>query len=340
MSSATATRSQLESRLRPLLRASGWTLVAVVLATAGAGLAGKLWHPAGGPARAELTWVGDEALSGALASTEPEVLAVADLVDKLGDEARTALASAAASDPALLQASLGRGTALVDSIDASVATLEGALRALPGDEPDAPLHYRNELVVRRGALLAAVEAAAGLSDHWSAVRARSDDVAELLRLISDHDERVLAAAAEGREARYRNAITILGEARDLLTSISQMRAKLVTGTDPTVLDEWVDRNATYNEALTALYEALRQSRGEVTLEVQAAAREEQNARDQLPSDRRAIVVIVSEIARGGLNQAVLAIEETRGRIDDALAVASGVDGSSDATDGEAPADGG
>jgi len=37
------------------------------------------------------------------------------------------------------------------------------------------------------------------------------------------------------------------------------------------------------------------------------------------ADRRAIVVIVSEIARGGLNQAVLAIEETRGRIDAALA---------------------
>jgi hypothetical protein len=43
---------------------------------------------------------------------------------------------------------------------------------------------------------------------------------------------------------------------------------------------------------------------------------------QLPPDRRTIIVIVSEVTRGGLTQAVLAIEDARGRIDDALAEAA------------------
>lgn len=322
MSSATPTWTRLQPRLRGMLRAIGWTLVAAAMALAGAGLAGKLWHPAGGPTRAELTWAGDESLADSLATSEPRVLAVADAVDRLGDEARIALASAADGDPTLLQASLARGSVLVDSIETSVVALRQALRSLPGDEADALLHYRNDLIVRRGALLAAVDAAAALSSNWSAVRARSNDVADLLSLIDDHDRRVLAAAAAGREGRYRDAIAILAEAHDLLTSIGEKRAKLVSGTDPTVLDEWVDRNATYNDALTALYDALRASRGEVTIAVESAAREERIARAQLPTDRRAIVVIVSEIARGGLNQAVLAIEETRGRIDEALSQAT------------------
>jgi hypothetical protein len=319
MASATSRQTRVLLRLGVLLRAIAWTFLAAVLAVAGSGLVARLWHPAGTPARAELTWLGDTVLSSALSASEPDVLAVADAVDQLADEARIALASAAAADPALLEASLSRGTIQVASIDAVVAALQETLRSVPGDGPDAAVWYRGDLVARRAALLAAVDAASELGSHWSAVKARSTDVAALLRLIADHDQRVLDAAAEGRAGNYRNAITILGEARDLLTAIGERRAGLVSGSEPTILDEWVDRNGTYNEALTALYEALRKTNGKVTPAVQAAARDEETARDQLPADRRAIVVIVSEIARGGLNQAVLAIEEVRGRIDAALA---------------------
>lgn len=305
-------------RLRSLLRAVWWTLLAAVLAVAAAGLVAKLWHPAGGPARAELTWLGDTELTSALDASEARVLEVAARVDELADEARVALASVAASDPALLEESLSRGTVQAAAIQAAVVTLREALRALPGDERDAALHYRSELVLRRGALLAAVEAAAGLPGDWGAVRARSRDIAALLDLIATHDQRVLDAAAAGRESRYRNAISTLEEAEAALAAIEELRAKLVSGTEPTVLDEWVDRNRTYDLALSALYQALRESDGETTVEVQAAARAERIARQGLPADGRAIIVIISEVARGGLNQAVLAIEETRGRIDAAL----------------------
>ena len=83
---------------------------------------------------------------------------------------------------------------------------------------------------------------------------------------------------------------------------------------------WIARLA-YDLALKALYFALVASNGELTVTVQSARRDERAAFDQLPPDRRTILVIVSEVSRGGLNQAVLAIEEARGRIDGALAEA-------------------
>jgi hypothetical protein len=319
MSSASAWRARLIPRLRAAVRALGWGIVAAIMAVAAAGLVGQLWHPAGGPARAELTWLGDLELTAALEGTETGVLDVAAEVDRLAEEARIALAAAASSDLELLAESLSRGTAKAAAIESAVVALRQDLRSLPGDEPDAALHYRNSVVVRRAALLAAIDAAGGLPGHWGAVTSRSSDVVELLGLIDAHDQRVLAAAAEGRAGRYRRATTVLEEALGVLTAIEELRAKLVSGLEPTILDEWVDRNRTYDRALSALYEALRESRGRTTVAVQSAAREERIAREGLPADRRAIVVIVSEVARGGLNQAVLAIEETRGRIDAALA---------------------
>jgi stage V sporulation protein SpoVS len=41
------------------------------------------------------------------------------------------------------------------------------------------------------------------------------------------------------------------------------------------------------------------------------------ARASLPPDTRALVVILADVARGGLNQAVIAIEEARGRLAEA-----------------------
>lgn len=282
----------------------------------------QLWHPAGGPSRAELTWRGDEELTAVLEASEERIVSVATEVDRLADEARIALASVSASDPALLEASLSRGTVQVAAIEAAVVALRQTLVSLPGGEPDAALRYRNGVVVRRAALLAAVEAASGLAGQWNAVRARSQDIAGLIALIDRHDATVLAAAAEGRERRYAEAVEILTRARAILVEVRDLRLTLVAGGEATVLDEWVDRNLAYDLALEALYQALVDSSGRNTVRVQSAIREERIAREQLPPDRRSIIVIVSEVAANGLNQAVLAIEETRGRIDTALSEAS------------------
>ena len=45
---------------------------------------------------------------------------------------------------------------------------------------------------------------------------------------------------------------------------------------------------------------------------------EEAAKARLPPDTRGLVVIMAEIAQGGMNQAVIAIEEAKGGLDEAL----------------------
>jgi len=53
--------------------------------------------------------------------------------------------------------------------------------------------------------------------------------------------------------------------------------------------------------------------------VRAAFAAEEAAKAQLPTDTRAIIVIMGDIARGGLNQVAIDIEEARGSLAAALA---------------------
>ena len=62
------------------------------------------------------------------------------------------------------------------------------------------------------------------------------------------------------------------------------------------------------------YQTILDAGGEVTDAVRAAAAAEQSARERLPSDTRALIVIMNDVAQGGLNQAVISIEETRGAL--------------------------
>ena len=57
----------------------------------------------------------------------------------------------------------------------------------------------------------------------------------------------------------------------------------------------------------------------MTPDVRAAYDAEAAARERLPADTKGLVIILSEIGRGGLNQAVIAIEEARAELDAALA---------------------
>ena len=160
--------------------------------------------------------------------------------------------------------------------------------------------------------------ARGLGDLWTSVTAKARDAATLTLAIRNHDAAVAAAAALGVNAQYAAAIDQLRQAQTLLAQIGQLRADIVTSTDQTVLDDWIARHYRYDKALLALYRALNASHGQRNPVVDAAYREENLARQDLPSDNRAIVVIVAEVAQGGLNQAVVAIEDARGRIDQAL----------------------
>jgi hypothetical protein len=97
-----------------------------------------------------------------------------------------------------------------------------------------------------------------------------------------------------------------------------MRDVLANTVDVSVLDQWMDRNAAYDKALRALYVALNRAGGKITDDVRDERAAEQEARRRLPPDSRGLIVIIAEIGRGGMNGAVIAIEEAKARIADAL----------------------
>jgi hypothetical protein len=329
MSSA---RSCIQSIVGRGIRGITWTALFAVLAAGGAGLVAQAAHTPGSPARAELTYAGDAALDARLDQATDQLREIASDVERLADDAKTALEEIATSDPTNLEASLQHGSQVAATLNTETHALLDSLAGLPGDEPDAVLLYSNDTLVRRAAILAALDAAASLKAHWLQVTGRAVEASQLTTLIAEHDEIVLDAAAKGRDRKYADAASTLDQALLAVASVKEQRTKLIAGNETTVLDEWIVRNADYDAALKALYVALDESGGKVTVKVQLARRDERAAFDQLPPDRRTIIVIVAEVARGGLTQAVLAIEDAHGRIDDALAEAGALPTSTAAPD--------
>ena len=306
---------------RPLGRAArglAWGGLLAVLAASGAGLAGLAWHPPGSPARAELTAAGDATLGARLDAARADLARIAADVQDLADEAKTALADAASVDATLLDKSLQRGDVLAAAIETRARALRESLDDLPGDEPDAAMRYSNPVLVRRAATLTAVQAATGLAGNWHAVTARARETSRLTALITEHDTTVVNGIQHGLNSKFKSAVAKIDAALAVMKTIEDLRARLIAAED-TVLDEWIERTKAYDVALQHLYAALVKSRGRVNVVVQSARREERAAYDQLPPDRRTILVIIAEVTRNGLTQAVLEIEEASGRLDEALA---------------------
>lgn len=300
-------------------RAIGWLAVAAALALGGAGIIGEVSHPPGDSKREELTYTADVALKVRLDALAAQLQDVGTLVDGLSGDAKASLVAVTSGDGAALQDALDRGTGRARSAETTVGAIRTSLAGLPGEGPVAAASYANATLVRRADLLAALDAVGSLSDLWDSVTGKAVQAASLTLAIRDHDAIVAQAASLGVQAQYQAALDQLTKAASKLAEIAQLRAEIVTNTDQTVLDDWISRHDTYDTALTTLYQALKQSGGKRNPVVDEAYRQENIARGNLPPDNRQIVVIVAEVAQAGLNEAVVAIEDARGRIDEALA---------------------
>ncbi len=298
-------------------------LLAVVLAFGGAGLVSQLTHPPGDSRRAELTWTGDQAVAGSLAEVSARLVDVESLVDALADDAKAALIAVSAGDDSGLAAALARGAQRAATIDATLAQLRTTVDGLPGGNPADATSYSSTTLARRATLEAALDAVGTLSGEWARVTARSTDAASLTTAIRNHNTTLASAAASGVKAQYPTAIQLCQQSLAILAQISGMRDEFVQPNQATVLDDWIARQLRYDKALLALYQALKASGGVRNPTVDAAYREETLALAQLPSDNREIIVIIGQVAQGGLDDAVLAIEYARGQIDAAVAQAVG-----------------
>ncbi len=305
--------------VRSIGLALAWLACAVLLALGSAGIVAGLSRPPGSPARSELTWAADRAIAPGLAAARTDLVGLASDVDRLGLEGRGALAALLARDPSLVDPAIAAGTTLVRSIDDRTSALGLELAALPGVGGSMDGRFGPATIATYDGIEAALGTTAGLAQSWATLTAGSGAAMELVDRLQQHDVAAAEAASLGSRASYPAALERRAAAAAALGAASELRDRLQNTADVSTLDEWLSRNEALDAALRQLYTALRDSNGTVTPAVRAAVAAERAAQQRLPPDTRGLVVIMADVARGGLNQAVIAIEQAKGELAAAIA---------------------
>jgi hypothetical protein len=295
-----------------------WPVVAILVALGMAGLVGLLDHSPGGPDRPELTWAGDQAIRPKLDAAAADLSGIADDVQHLGLLGRGSLAALTARDFEVLDRAIADGTPVATGIRDGGEALRARLLALPVSDPDARLRLSNATIDRYMRLLAAVDGTNGLAASWARLVQGSLGAGRLAGLLDGHDEGILAAIDAGVKGDWTTALERIDAAAALLVQADALRVQLQNTTDVSTLMEWLRRNGEYDVALRNLYVVSAKSPTKVTPEIRDALAAEKAARDALPRDTANLGIILAEIARGGLNQAVIGIEEARAQLDAAL----------------------
>jgi hypothetical protein len=304
--------------LRTVALGTVWLVLVALLALGAAGIVASMNHMPGSGGRPELMWTADEAAKPALDAATDQLQALSDQVDQLSATARQALTAVTAGDVSALSTTIAAGTQQIGGVSGQGTRLDEALGAVPGAGSTPELALSPEVIHRYQALAATHGLTDSLGADWTSFSGRALNAATLTNLLARHDRETVAAAAQGSAAHYQPALTILDTADATIAQTRTARDALAATTDVSTLSTWIDRNAAYDGALRRLYQALLSSKGRVTDKVRAAFTAEQAARGQLPPDTRGLVVIMSDIAQGGLNQAVISIEKARGEIGKAL----------------------
>ena len=300
-----------------------WVLVAALVAFGGAGLvATSTTLPTASHGadihRAEPVFASDPTVEPALVAATSSLDGLTSALDDLSGSARDALALMTANDADRLQTAMTTGTVALATVQERARSLDAAVAAVPFTGSDWQLHMTSEQHGRYEALASTAGLTDGLADAWATFTAGALDAVTVTGLLVRHDRETAAAAAEGTAAHYKAAIRLLDVPDATIAEARALQDQLASHTDISTLRAWIDANQAYDQALRALYTALSKSGGRVTKAVHAGLDAEQSARAGLPKDTGGLVVILSDIAQGGLNQAVISIEEARGAASAAL----------------------
>jgi hypothetical protein len=320
-----------------------WLVIIVAIALGAAGIVAGMDRPptvaapgasggTGGDGGVTLEFPGDAEVTKALDAATTDLAALTERVDDLGTQARAALAALNGSDTAASADAISQGDAIVLDIAQRTAQLRATLAAVPYvGTPTATLDVRDSLLERHAALVDALDSASGLDVDWARLSIGALAATRMSGYLGEHDRLMGEAAKKGRVAKYDQAIELIGEAGKQLDAAVAEREELKKTVDVTVLDEWIARNQAYDVALRDLYTAIKKVGNKVTNATRKAVKAEAAARARLPPDNRALIIIIGDIGRSGMNDAVIDIEEARSRLNDALADAS-ADPSSDPSD--------
>jgi hypothetical protein len=291
-----------------------WVAVALLIAVGAAGIMATVQQMPGTAGRAELTWPADRDVEPALDAATADLEVLAAQVDGLSSAAREALALLVEGDETGLQTAISEGSTGLLETQALAHRLEASVDAVPYRGDAWELYVAAGLRHRYDEIASAPALAEGLEEDWAILTGQALDAAHLARLLERHDEETAAAASDGAAGRYREALGALDAPDATLAEARELAGRLAARADTSTLVQWLDLNSAYDRTLRELYGALLASGGSVTDKVRAASEAERAARARLPRDTRALVVIMSDVAQGGLNQAVIRIEEARGAL--------------------------
>jgi hypothetical protein len=296
-----------------------WIVVMVLVALGSAGLVASLDHSPGSRARQELTWEGDSSIAPKLAAGRSELEAIGGQLDQLGTLARGALAAAVSNQVKTRDDAIADGTNLVSQIDRATVALTAELLALPGVGPNLDLRLSRPNQATLQAMIDALDSTRTLSTSWTALTKGTIDAGRLTGLLEQHDKLIVSAIDAAIDRKFKTAISRIDRASARLTEAAKIRDGLRARTDVATLTEWLRRNENYDTALRRLYVISARSPTVITQAMRNALAAEKKAREALPKDTSGLVIIVSEVSRGGLNQAVIAIEKARTEVTDGLA---------------------
>jgi hypothetical protein len=331
------TFGSVKAAVRRVATAIGWLALLVVIGLGGAGIVNAMDHQPGTAARAELTATGDREVEPMLDAAATDLSALADQVARLGVQARGALAALNGVETATVDEAIAAGNDLVADLRLRTVALRRELATVPYvGTPVVSIELSSAVAARHAALLAAIDATDGLDDAWERLTLGSVSATRMSDLLARHDDLVVRAAQRGRAARYDEALTLLDQADAAIAQARRLRDQLANTVDVTVLDQWLDRNAAYDKALRELYKVISKVGSRVTDAVRKAIAAEQAAKEKLPPDTRGLVVIMAEIGRGGMNGAVIAIEEARAKLIDAIAAGNPAASGPGSTGGPGP----
>jgi hypothetical protein len=306
--------------VKRILSAIVWLAVAVLIALGGAGVVAAMNHVPATAARPELTWVSDEAATAKLDEATDHLQTLTSSVESLGSYGRQALAAVVAGDVDQVNQLVAAGTLQLETIEQASTDLEASLDSIPDVGNRSELLLSPEVQDRYDGLVATPDFTDSLADDWRTFTGRSLDAANLVALLARHDQETAAAAQQGVQEKYPQALLLLDVSDATIRQTKAVRDRLADTTDVETLSRWIDRAEEYDAALRHLYDVLIDADGKATKKVRAAFAEEQKARKRLPVDTRPLVVIMADVAQGGLNQVVIAIEETRQSLSDALEI--------------------
>ena len=305
--------------LRRILGTLIWLALMVAIALGAAGIVTGMDHPPGSTGRTDITAAGDAEVSAKLDAAEADLSRLADTVEALGTQARGALAALNGTDTTASETAIAQGDQLVAAVIDRTAKLRDELAKVPYvGSPTAGLTVSDAVVARHAALVTALDATDGLDADWARLSAGSVAATRMGGYLAQHDTLIGDAVAKGRLARYDAANALIDQAAAQITAARAQRDELARTVDVSVLDEWLNRNGDYDVALKNLYTAIQKVGRKVTDATRAAVKAEAAARARLPPDSRGLIIIMADIGRSGMNEAVIAIEQARGKLTDAL----------------------